>query len=785
LTGVGVAFGLAVPAHAASPAVRFQIEPKRYAEALLDLAQQANITLIGARACEGVSRTTVAGRMTPEQALDRLLSGAPCTWRMVAPRTVEIVPRPVAIEAAPRPALLSELVVTATKRSRNPRQLAVAVSAASGEELEAAGATDIADASPQLAGVLATNLGPGRNKLLLRGLSDGAYTGRTRSTVATYLDDIPINYNAPDPDLRLVDVERVEVARGPQGALYGSGSLSGIYRIVTRKPDLQRWAAEVRGTTATTQDGEPSGALQAYLSVPVWQDRLGVRLSGYHEIQGGQLDDLNLGRKDVDRTKRQGGRLSLLVQPLDSVSLTLTGAGQHLRSEDTHYTTPGMGLTRRNRIAEPHVNDIALASATLKATWRGMDFTSSTGVIRHSYGSFYDATLVQDTYTDFAQTSAYSERTKAKLFVQDMFVSHEGGRLEWLLGLYGSATSARSPTEFLAQSLVGTQRIEAMVYADDRRDRTREYAAYGELTYQPAPRWTLALGGRVFTTRTRVDSDVVSERFPPRSLNGRQDFTGVSPKVSLQYELPGGDLIYGVISEGHRAGGFNSGGAEPIRPAVLAVYDPDRLRHFEIGTKLTFLEGRLGANSAVFYDDWHNIQTDQFRFDSIGIPFTTNAGDAGILGVESELAFRLTDGLLVQANGRYAYTRTHDPNVDAWPKLGDGLPGAPAFSGAAMVTYQRPLAGNWLLRLSGETAYVGRSRLEWPATSKLEMGGFARTRLVAELSHKRVGLQAFVTNPTNAYGDTFAFGNPFNPNQTRQVTPQRPRTFGLTLFATY
>ncbi|WP_374468762.1 TonB-dependent receptor [Phenylobacterium sp.] len=777
---------MADSSHAATAPVRFRIEPKPYSEALIDLAQQANITLVGARVCDGAAAPGLTGRYTFEQALDRLLATAPCGWRLVAPRTVEIVARPKAQPAVPPPpAVVSELVVTATKRARNPRELAVAVSAASGGALEEAGATDIADAAPQLAGVLATNLGPGRNKLLLRGLSDGAFTGRTRSTVVTYLDDVPLNYNAPDPDLRLVDVERLEVARGPQGALYGAGSLAGVYRIVSRKPDLYALQGEVRASAADTQGGDPSYAVQGYASAPLWRGVAGLRVAGYSEVQGGQLDDINLGRENVDRTERRGGRASLRVEPTDSFSLTITGAGQHLRSDDTHYTNPGMGLKRANRIPEPHVNDIALGAVTLKGTWRGLDFTSSSGFVRHAYGSFYDATLVQNTYTDFAQTSAYSERSRTRLFVQDMFVAYDGPRFEWLLGLYGSATAAHTPTELLAQSTVGGTLVESMVYADDRRDRIREYAAYGELAYRPAPGWTVALGGRVFTTRTRTKSDVVSERFEARTLDAQQTFTGVSPKLSVQYELSPGDLLYGVISEGHRAGGFNSGGAEPIRPAVLADYHPDRLRHLELGAKLTFMQGRLGVNSAVFYDDWHNIQTDQFRMDSIGIPFTTNAGDARILGVEGELAFRWTENLLVQANARYARTRTRDPNVDAYPLLSDDLPGAPAFSGAAMVTYQKRLAGDWLLRLTGETAYVGRSRLEWQATSRQEMGGYARTRLLAEISNRRVGLQAFVTNPTNAYGDTFAFGNPFNPNQTRQVTPQRPRTFGVTLFASY
>jgi outer membrane receptor protein involved in Fe transport len=275
---------------------------------------------------------------------------------------------------------------------------------------------------------------------------------------------------------------------------------------------------------------------------------------------------------------------------------------------------------------------------------------------------------------------------------------------------------------------------------------------------------------------------VTSELNPPRSLDRRTDFSGFSPKLSLQRQFRSGDLAYLVISEGHRSGGVNSGGAQPLT-APRETYAPDRLLSYEGGAKAAFWDNRLAINASVFYDVWTDIQTDQFR--PTGIPYTTNAGDAHILGAETEIAYRPTDNLLVQLNGRVNRTRTSHPNIDFVPLLVNGLPGAPAASGGVLVTYQHQVLGDWTLKLVGEATYVGRSRITWDYSNVPPTAGYLRAKVLAEVSRGNLGLQLFLTNPQNDYSDTFAFGNPFNPGQARQITPQRPRTVGLTIFASY
>ena len=774
------ASGLAGQAEAASPRIRFHIEPKRYSEALLDLAQQANVTLIGAAACDGAQGPGLKASLTVEQALGRLLAEAPCGWKLIAPGAVEITPRArTAAARGPAPTtVVSELLVTATKRVRDPRQLAVSITAVSGADLNAAGNSDASEASAQL-DMLSTNLGPGRDKLLLRGLSDGAYTGRARSTVATYLDNIPLNYNAPDPDLRLSDVQRVEIARGPQGALYGAGFLSGVYRIVSNKPGLTERSAELRLTGALTEGGSPSSVVEGYVSTPVWGDWLGVRLTGYDEVQGGYMDDARLKKDNANRTVRQGGRISVLAEPSTNWTLLLTGAAQHLASDDTQYTIPGLGTKRTNRILEPHSNDIVLGSAQLTHSWGWGELTSSTGFVLHNYASLYDATEQQKTFTDFADTSAYSERTHTTMLVQDLYLTSRGaGAFQWLVGLYGSRTEEHSPAAFLAQH---TFAPDVPVYSDDRHDRIDEVAAYGELSYEFWPGWTLAFGGRAFRIFTHTRSHVESEKFDPRDLDRAESFSSFAPKVSLQYQFAGDDLVYAVYSEGYRAGGFNSGGAVPLSTA-RETYAPDRLKNYELGLKLQAFDQRLTINSSVFHDDWFDIQTDQYR--ASGIPFTTNAGDAAILGVETEIGWRGANGLSATLNARYTKTHTRNPNLNFLSLLINGLPNAPPFSGGGIVSYERAMPGGWRLRLSGETAYVGRSRVTFD-TQFPEYGGYVRSKLMVEARRRHFGGQLFVTNPINAFDDTFAFGNPFNPSLTPQITPQRPRTIGVTLFADY
>ncbi|WP_334164677.1 TonB-dependent receptor [Phenylobacterium sp.] len=774
---------LATRADAAEARYRFSIPPKSYADALIDLGMQANVSVVGTSACGAGGPASLSGSYALDDALRRLLAGAPCSYRIVDPRTVRIAPpAPVPEEPIRVPTLVAELMVTATKRPAGLGRIAAGVSAIPGPQLELTGAADIGRTTGQLAGVLTTNLGPGRDKLMIRGLSDGAFTGRARSTVSTYLDDAPINYNAPDPDLRLTDVERVEVVRGPQGALYGSGALTGIYRIVTRKPDLETVGGGVSSQLASTKGGSASRVLEGHVNLPLVRGQAGLRAVAYHDVQGGYLDNTSLRVSNVDRTTRDGGRLALRVQMSDAWQADFAATGQRLRSNDTQYTTPDIGRGRVNQLRETHKNDFAEGAVTLRGELGWASVSSSVAYVQHTYASQYDASEALEDFfaNDVADLGLFYESARVSMLVEDLVLRSSGpGPFAWLVGAYAASTLEKTPSSLGVRN-EAAGRLET-IYRENRRDRVRELALYGEASYRFGDGWTAVAGGRLFETRVRTLADVTAA--PPgysRMFEGERTFQDILPTFSVQREFASGDLVYALYSEGFRPGGFNTGGfLGPIRPS-RTTFVPDRLRNYELGAKLRLAERRLAVRSALFYDRWTNIQSDQYR--PSGLAYTANVTDAWIVGLEAEVAYEFDFGLSLQANTLLSASEITRPNMDFAAELVGELPGVPEVSGGVLAIYERPL-GALTLRLTGEASYVGRSAVSFDAARASRMGDYLRARLAAEVASDRWAAGVFVSNPTNDAGDTFAYGNPFSFRRDglRQVTPQRPRTIGVRL----
>jgi iron complex outermembrane receptor protein len=760
----------------------FSIKPKSYAEELVDFAIQANISIGGMPVCTGQGHG-LQGRYSIEAGLRKLLDGAPCSFSLLADRTVQLIAGAPAPRAAPAPEL-SEIVITATKRSVLADRLPAAVSTISGDQLLDRSDFGVTGTASQISGMSMTNLGPGRDKILLRGLSDGTFTGRTQSTVGTYLDDLPINYNAPDPDLRLADVEAVEVVRGPQGALYGSGSLSGLYRIVTRKPDMDRYGGDLTLSESFTQNAAGSHSAEGMANLPLLPGQAALRMVGYGELDGGYLGNSDTKQSDVDRTDRYGGRATLQTRLSDNWQVALGETYQKLNSADAQYTVMGAGhLTRANRVAETQGSDFSQTALTVTETGAWGKVESSTGYVHHAFANRYDASAALSLFddTDSNDLGIYNESTRIDMLVEDLVATSGGnGPWQWLAGVFGSSTREKTISILNIKEASGPP---SQRYREDRTDQWNELAPYGELGFELAPGWSASAGLRYFVTDLTTDSQVtLVPPAPNRLLQSAADFRGWAPKFTVQHDFAGGDMAYVLVSEGYRAGGFNAGGLSAPLPSRV-TFEPDHLTNYEVGAKVKQFAPWLEIRSALFCDLWGSIQTDQYL--ASGLSYTANVGDARIFGLENDITLRPLNRLTVEFNSLFDTARITEVNPNFATHVTSGLPGVPDVSIGGLATYDLPLDDEFTLQLVGGVTYIGRSRLTFDPAQSPSMGGYVDAKLSAALKTDSWRITALVTNPADASGDTFAFGNPFSFGQVRQVTPLRPRTISLILSASF
>ena len=793
---LGSGFGLLIASPAFAAPVAFDLPPRSYADALIEIGVRSNLSMLNVAACRGAA-PRLRGRFEGREAVALLLRGASCRFEFVDAVTVRFFSaapaapsQPVRIAKAPppRPAAaptpvegpidLEGVVVTAQKRPELLLNSAASVSVIGASRLADASALDVSDVAAQLAAVVLTNLGPGRDKVLLRGVSDGAFTGRARSTVATYLDDAPISFNAPDPDLVLTDVDRIEILRGPQGALYGGGSIGGAYRIVTHPVSLDRYAGSLSLRASSTEGGGRGGAVEAMVNAPLIRDVLGVRAALYDVDDAGYLQNEATRQSNVDNTRRRGGRITARFRPSARWTVDASLAMQRLVTGDTQYTTsPTPTLRRANLVREAHVNNFAVAGLTVAGSLGGLNLHSATTYVRHSFASRYDASAALSIFDDpQAQLGVYDEQFASEMLTEDLYLATPADRrVSSLAGLLVSHLTTDTPSQLFSR--VAGSPATTSLFSETRRDTVDELAFYGETRVNLTPRWSLTGGGRLFRTAVTTAATTLTPRQAVRSrlLKASDVNLGVSPKLSIQYAAGARTSLYALVSSGERAGGFNTGGLRAPIP-TQARFKPDVLVNYEAGVKARFANGGELAAS-VFHDRWRAIQTDQFL--GSGLPYTLNIGSGSLDGAEIDVARRFGP-LSLEANALVTRSSLEQTAPGFAQAKGRALPGAPNLSLAAVASYRRALGPHLDLLLGGRAAYVGRASLTFDATPmSTQNSAYVDAAVWAHLISGRYRLALTVTNPSDSRANTFAYGNPFTFGQVRQATPQRPRTLEL------
>jgi outer membrane receptor protein involved in Fe transport len=767
----------AAPAGAAETA-RFNLPAGRLSDALIALAEQARVT-IGASdpGLSSIRSRAVRGTMPIRTALTRLLADTGYTFTFVGPGAIRIVrapprpprrPRPVPPAIPPRPIQprppeteAPDIIVTASKQGVPLDRFGGTVHLIDlrNEDVGRFGARGSDAVLERLPMLASTSLGPGRNKIYIRGVADSSFNGPSQSIVGQYLGDVRLTFNAPDPNLSLYDIRRVEVLEGPQGTLYGTGSLGGILRLVPNPPDASRVAGSVSGGLITTRHGQMGGDASAMLNLPIVAGRLALRAVGYGSIDGGYIDDVGLGRRDVNRTRIYGGRAALLWEPGDRWQLEIGGIAQYLMGRDGQYAMRGLPpLTRRTDLAQPFDNDYLLGEVTVRKRWAGVEFVSATGVVRHNLETRFDATGFPGT----AGPQLFIEDVRILLISNETRLSQPGAGGEgWVVGW-----SLLHDLNRITRSLGPPAALQPIAGV---RNSVSEGALFGQYSLALTDRLVATAGGRV--TISQAVGRVLDSPDGPGDEPKRTDVQ-VSPTAALTWRARPGLLLYARFQQGFRAGGLAVSGVGSV--TAVQRFDSDSLTSIEAGLRLGRSDDRLRFDAAISYAQWADIQADLIN--AQGLPFTTNIGNGRIYGLELDASWRATPSLTfdVAAFINRSALSEPEPAFAAADEL--DLPNIAGAGGRAAVHFRTDLSPTVSLALDGTVRYVGKSRLGIGPPIDIVQGGFADGQIGARLDFGRFGVSLDIDNVADARGNRFAFGNPFSVASRMQTTPLRPRT---------
>lgn len=758
------------------PPRAFAVREQSRDAALMELARQAGVSLGFAPEARCGGRAGITGRMSLNAALERLLAGSACAARRPNVRTVIITaaPKPSSPAPAAAPAVqtteLAELVVTADRTEQLLSQASSALTAISGAELARLGVANDQDLGLLAAGVSVTNFGPGRDKIILRGLSDGPLTGHAQSTVGLYLGELRLTYNAPDPDLPLIDLARVEVFRGPQGSLYGAGSIGGVLRLVPNAPDSTARSGWVSASMSDTAHGDWSGGLQGGFNLPLDGGRGGVRAVGWTERSGGAIDDPGRDLHDIDRTRRRGLRVGSQWRISPDLSVNAMVIAQTIYTRDAHYAEDSAGpLARSSSIAQPHDNDFAAAAIGARWTPEWGELTVDLGVLDHDVSTTYDASGgIADPVSAGSQRFDDGNEIRALVF-EARAASASIGPWGWKLGVF-----AAEGQQTLNADISGTA-----VYAETRRDLLDERAVFGEVSYDLTPSMTLAAGGRLFRGTLRTRSDVTLGA-AARRLEGATRATGFAPRIVLTYRPGAHTTLYAQAAEGYRLPGLNTSGApdqpfsEPGGRQPLRRYAGDELWSYELGVRWRSDPLGLTTRLAAFETNWRDIQSE--RPLPSGLLFTATLGDGGSRGLEAEATWRRA-GFEFRGSVVWQESELNKAAVGILDLSDRSLPGVPHVSYAMAARRAWTLGSDLKASLRLAYAYIGRSRLVLTDGDARTMGDYGDLRLSATLSSSDITGEIFVENLLDEDGDTLPYGNPFLKGPVS--TPQRPRTTGV------
>lgn len=684
---------------------------------------------------------------------------------------------------------IEEVTVTANKREQDLQDVAMGLSALTGDDLNRIGAIGAQDYLAQIPGVSYNALGRGRSPIIIRGVSTGSTTySDQQSTTAIYIDELPSlsRWGAwTNTDPSTFDIERVEVLRGPQGTLFGSGSLGGALRVITNKPDASEFQSSFDIGQSFTQGGDDSNSINALLNIPLIEDELALRVVAFKRNDGGYIDNTRRDEKNVNSGDAEGGRIMLGYKPNDDLSLRLTATHQSDVIDDGSavFRNPADGGAYQYNGVIKASSDVSISIFNFNVDYRlgAMLLTSSTTYsernsnINRDYASvtdeFFETGLNPDEHFHLAKDDVKSFAQEVRLASQDQ------GAFQWTVGAFFFEQDIDTAENWTAVGLDDV--IVAGVYLP----HITEKAIFGELTYTISDRLSVTAGGRwfdnTFEFETPVFRGLILEGSFPTPLQ-EETSSSFTPKLSFSFYATDDVHLYATISEGFRVGQVNFG-ATPEN-GVPPTFGPDSLLNYEVGAKSILLDGQLKLNVAAFYIDWSEIQLGRSTVlpNGVAVVSVDNAGDAVSKGLEVEATFIASDGLELGTSFTYneATLKSVLDGVGLMP--GSTLPGTPEFTMSNYLQYAvQDLPGDLSGYVRVSHRHVGEMVSNIENADVLNSDSYNTFGLRAGVFMGNYEVALYVDNLSNNDAVTSRYGQDFDSWTTFRAFRLKPRTFGL------
>jgi len=733
--------------------------------------------------------------------------------------------------------VLEEVIVTATRRNVTIRDVPLSIQAITEQGIEDLGADDFEGYFRSISSLSVIDRGPGNKKYIIRGVNTGIFSG---GTVGVYIDEMPVSTAGSEPDIKLFDVERVEVLKGPQGTLFGEGSMGGTIRTITNKPNLERFEGKASLTYSDTTDADDNIMGNAMINIPIAEDVFGIRLMAYYRDMSGYIDrvaqpdgvtlDPNPGlglppgffpsyntgpitaKKGINAEETTGGRISARWQINDNFRITASYMTQNMEVDAWNFETNTAGKYKSDfTIEEPLADEFSLSNITFEYGFNFADLLASSSWFdrekhfEQNTSAFGEAIFWPG--VNLAGSATFNDADQEYFAEEIRLVSNSDSRFQWIAGVYYTDKTfiddqtLRDDFDFFLNFLNDTFfpilgfppgfGVDHMGQVLDMTITTTgdELSFFGEVSYEITDRLTATAGIRHFDYDIEteiVNNDINILGFGLEDGVYDTEESDSIIKLHLQFDYSDDVMFYGLASQGFRLGGVN---AAPFIPEEFQTYDSDTLWNYELGMKSTWMDDRLIFDASVYYIDWDDIQ--------LSVPvdvtrLTLNAGKAKITGVEFDLVTLPIEGLTLRLTAGFIDAELAEDTPDADSDgvspgfKGDPLPFVPEQNISASAQYDWPIE-SWGVDgfLRADYSYTGeqystfndQSIANGGESNYFVMDAYGIFNLRAGVRGERWWATLFIDNATDERADLMTDNNASKTLTTRN----RPRTIGVTV----